>query len=484
MDFLSTDTISEITGRVAQKVGSQRFSLWFKNSTRFALTDELLEVGVPNPFIGDWIETHFTDQIAEAAREVTGRNVQIAYSVNPELMKGVQRRQLDGQADSVAAPVVGRIGQRCRPEVRPVLRQLRGRLESFVVGASNRLAYNAALSVVEAPNGRYGPLFIHGGCGLGKTHLLQGIANTIAEKHPTLQWAYLSGEEFTNRFLAALRSSAVEEFRQRFRRTDVLIIDDVHFLANKKATQEEFLHTFNAIESVGKQVVMASDSHPKLIGQLSASLVNRFVSGIVVKIDSPDYQTRCEILRRRAAVMQREVPEMVVQYVAENLDSNVRELEGALIKLAAFSKLVGEPITLGLARQALADHITRTTPLVHVGNIEQVVSAFFGLSPADLHTSRKARTIALARAIAMYLARKHTEMSFPEIGRLMGNRNHSTVILAYRRLEKKLNEGSAVCWRTPTGKSQMPLGEIIAKLEEQLSSSRRGTGQTSPDRGH
>ena len=468
MDILSNDTVAEIRGRVAQKVGPQRFSLWFKHSTQFALSDERLEVGVANPFVGGWIESHFTEQIAEAAKEVTGRDLQIAYSVNPSLMGDLRKKPPDGPP-CLAAGQTPQAHPSPRGPVGPSgFRPLRGRLESFVVGRCNRLAYNAALAVVESSGPRYGPLFIHGGCGLGKTHLLQGIANAFAEKHSTKRWAYLSGEEFTNRFLAALRASRLEEFRGHLRHLDTLIIDDVHFLANKKATQEEFLHTFNAIDSVGKQVVMASDSHPKLIHQLSTSLISRFVSGIVVKIDPPDFETRCEILRRRASQVHRELPEPVVRYVAEHLENNVRELEGALLKLVAFSSVVGQPISLALARQALAEHIARTSPLIRLADIESVVVKFFGLSTADLHTSRKARTIALARAVAMFLARKHTEMSFPEIGRFMGNKNHSTVVLACRRLSKTLQEDGTVCWPTPTGKSEMRLSELLAKLEEQL----------------
>jgi len=468
VDSTASDIVVEIRGRVAQKLGPQRFNLWLKNSTRFALTDDYLEVGVPNPFIGGWIENHFTDQITEAVREVTGKEVQVAYSVNPSLMENLGKSQLDNQA-RVVSEVPGR-GRRVggRRDGLPKVRPLRGRLETFVVGPSNRMAFTAAQSIASDDGCHYNPLFVHGGCGLGKTHLLQGIANGLLERRSNLNWTYLSGEEFTNQFLSALRRSELGQFRNRLRHLEVLVIDDVHFLANKKATQEEFLHTFNAIDTAGKQVVMASDSHPKLIGQLSDSLVNRFVSGMVVKIDPPEFETRCEILRRQAARMKREVPDAVIEYVAENLDTNVRELEGALLKLAAFGNVAGQPVTMGLAKHALAEHFTRTPPIIHLSDIESVVATFFGLSPADLHTSRKARTIALARAIAMYLARKHTDMSFPEIGRFMGNKNHSTVILACRRIARVLEEEGAVCWLTPTGKDEMPLAALLSRLEEQL----------------
>ncbi len=468
MEPTADNMVTEIRGLIAQKLGPQRFNLWFRNSTRFALSDGFLEVNVPNPFIRGWIENHFSDSIAEAAREVTGRDMQISYAVNPELMVDLKKAQLDNQAKFINRATTGnRRGRSSRP-VRSPGQKLRGRLEDFVVGPTNQLAFNAVQSVANGAADCYNPLFVHGGCGLGKTHLLQGLANRLIESLEGLRWVYLTGEEFTNRFLASLRRSEIEEFRRRFRNLDVLIIDDVHFLANKKATQEEFLHTFNAIESSGKRVVMASDSHPKLIGQFTTSLVSRFVSGMLVKIDPPEFETRCEILRRRASKLNKTVPQPVIEYIAESLDANVRELEGALLKLAAFSSVAGQPISVGLAKRALEEHISRTPRIVRLSDIENVVATFFGLSPADLHTSRKARTVALARAIAMFLARKHTDMSFPEIGRFMGNKNHSTVILACRRINKIYEEEGTVCWNTPTGRSEMPLATLLSRLEEEL----------------
>src|SRR5690606_14602410 len=213
-----------------------------------------------------------------------------------------------------------------------------------------------------------------------------------------VRWEFVNGDDFTNGFVAAIKANQVEAFRQRYRHLDVLIIDDVHFLANKKATQEEFLHTFNAIEALGKHVVLASDSHPKLIGKLSEQVLSRFVGGMVVTIDVPDYRMRCELLRRRARVAARmPVPDDVIQYIAQHLQANVRELEGALLKLAMFSTVSRKPITLSLARCALGDHLQRTQRSLGLDEIDHTVATYFGLTPADLHTSRKTRTIALAR---------------------------------------------------------------------------------------
>jgi chromosomal replication initiator protein len=242
----------------------------------------------------------------------------------------------------------------------------------------------------------------------------------------------------------------------------------MHFIANKKATQEEFFHTFNAIDAVGKRVVLASDAHPKMIADLSESLVNRLVSGMVVRIERPDFATRCEILRRRVAQTGHDVPEPVIAYIADKIHANVRELEGCLLKLMAYASLTKTQITLDLARQALEDHLTQTGKILTVSDIEQSVSTFFGLTPADLHTSRKSRTIALARNIAMYLARKHTDLSFPEIGRLMGNKNHTTVLLACRRIGKAYDEDAEVSWQAVAGTQTRKIQALIECQEEQL----------------
>ncbi|MFQ6047982.1 MAG: chromosomal replication initiator protein DnaA [Phycisphaerae bacterium] len=468
MDRAAPELVCRIQDRVAEKIGPQRYRIWFKDSTRFSLTDGFVNVGVPNLFIGSWIENHFAETIAEAAREVTGEPAQVAFGIDPELHARLRKSQLDWQAEFVASSAERAARQGRRADGEAPAKPLRGRLEHFVVGRCNRLAFAAAQSVVEAPASQFNPLFIHGGSGLGKTHLLQGICNGLSERRQSCRWMYVSGEEFTNQFVLALRNRRVDQFRERFRSVDVLVIDDIHFLANKRATQEEFLHTYNAIEATGRQVVLASDTHPRLMGQLSEALLSRFVCGMVVRIDPPDYETRCEILRRKAGKIGRDLPEEVIRYIAESLQANVRELEGALLKLLAINSVVNEPLTVGLARQALAEHLTRAGRIVTVNDIENIVATFFGLCAADLHSSRKTRTIALARAIAMFLARKHTSMSFPEVGRLMGNKNHSTVILACRRIQRMLDEDGLVRWQSAGGTREMALRTLLGRIEEEF----------------
>lgn len=468
MNSAGTDPARQLEERIAEKVGPQRYKIWFKNATQFHVTDGYLKIGVPNMFIGTWIENHFSDTITDACREVTGEELRLSFAIDPALSKRLRKRQLDSQVTFIAnnPERVAREQRRNGPARQP--RQLRGQIDDFVVGSSNQLAFGCASSVIDEPGRRFNPLFIHGGCGLGKTHLLQAIYNRIKTQHSDLECVYLTGEEFMNSFVYAIKTNNRDAFRHRYRNADVLLLDDVHFLANKKATQEEFLHTFNAIDAAGKQVVMASDAHPKMIGNLSESLVNRFVSGMVVKIDSPSLEERIRVLKSRASQMERPIPDAVIEYVAGKITSNSRELEGALVKLLAFASISRQPITLALAQQALQEHLNKTAPIVKLSDIENVAAIYFGLTPADLHTSRKTRTIALARGIAMLLARRHTTMSFPEIGRLMGNKNHSTVILACAKLNRILDAEGEVRWTGPAGDKRMPLQPIISELEEQL----------------
>jgi chromosomal replication initiator protein len=462
------DIVALIQAGIAEKLGPQRYKVWFKNATQFAVADGHLKISVPNAFICGWIERNFSEAIQEAAQQVVGPECRLSFSVDPRLLQALKKHQLNSQADFIAKNPE-RVMREYKRQGAPPPRKLRGRFEDFVAGSTNELALSVVRRVADRAPDACSPVFIHGGSGLGKTHLLHALGNELAEKYPACRWAYVTGDEFTNEFVLAIRSGQIESFRQRYRNLDVLIIDDVHFLANKKATQEELLHTFNTIDAQRKHIVLASDSHPKLIGQFSEQLLNRFVAGMVVKVDMPDFHMRCEILRRRAlAITPRSIPEDVIAYIAEHLRANVRELEGALLKLVMFSSVARQPITLSLARRALAEHLHRTQRVLGIEEIDQTVATYFGLTPADLHTSRKTRTIALARGIAMYLARKHTDMSFPEIGRFMGNKNHSTVILANRKIEKLVKADERVRRQTPAGAREERLLEVIAKLEEQL----------------
>ena len=458
-----------ILATLRNRLGSQKFNAWFRRGIRIEVEKEYARVAAANTFVANWVEAHFQADIAEAIESYTGRKAPIVVTIDPSLASEMRKRQLDSQADIVRRTVDGRTrGAATTPAAK-----LKYRLEDFVVGESNKLAYSAGLALC---NGRAGSgpgfrlLFVHGSCGVGKTHLVQGICRAASRRSgkSRLRWRYVTGEQFTNDFVAALRSKRFDQFRARYRRLDLLAIDDVHFLAAKPAIQEEFLHTFDAIDAAGSRIVLASDAHPKLVGKLNEQLVSRFVSGMVVKIDPPDEATRLEILRRRASAMKLRAAPAVLPYIARHLRGSVRELEGTLIKLTALSALSGEAVDVTTASAALADHLARTDSAVTLGDIESAAAAFFGITAADIHSSRRTKTVSTARMVAMFLARRHTQISYPEIGRATG-KNHSSVVLAVQRMEKVLATGGELAWQTPAGKRRMPAAKVVELISGQFS---------------
>ncbi|HPY76552.1 MAG TPA: chromosomal replication initiator protein DnaA [Anaerohalosphaeraceae bacterium] len=465
MEAIFTDEVHAIQEHIAKEIGAQQYQIWFRNAARLDLREDCLEIAVANTFISQWIQGHFEKPIQKALQVVLGQSRSVRYATDPSLRPAARSngsvnhsasaRRQNGPAPDEPA------GRRIQP--------LKLKLDSFIVGAKNELAFNAAKTVVQQEKSPFNPLFYHGGYGVGKTHLLQGICNEIAFLRPQSRWLYVSAEDFANQYVLALKTRKLDAFRRRFRGLDLLAIDDIHFLSSKNAMQEEFLHTFNSIDLAGKQIVLASDAHPKEIGALCKKLVNRFVSGMVVRIDPPDFDTRCRILLRRAEAMGHTVRQDVVEYIAGAISSNVRELEGALLKLAAYSSLVGGKMTLAAAQEALSEHIARTDPVVHSSDITACIAEFFQIKPADIYSARKERTVSLARSMAMYLTRRFTKMSFPEIGKAMGNKNHATVILACRKVEEALQRNSQLRWRSPEGFRCVPAKEVLDRLIEKIS---------------
>jgi chromosomal replication initiator protein len=498
---------------IAQRVGPQRFHVWFNNSTRMDLRNDGLEIAVPNDFISEWIGKNFTRPIQEAAHEVLGCNLSVRFNVVPELFNlkhgdsevnsPLQPNGERQKATKKVTPILAAIEpgfpaqalgtailadgpqkavrSSVRSPVKPMMKVVpatqptdgkyvrprpRHDLASFVVGPANQLAYNTVVYVAEFPGAQYNPLFVHGSCGLGKTHLLQGLCKQFAEFHPAKRWTYMTGEEFTNEFLTALRQNKLDTFRRKMRDLDLLAIDDVHFLSGKKATQEEFLHTFNAIEAMGKQVVMASDNHPKMIEEFGESLINRFVSGMVVRVDPPNFSTRCEILRALSLRMGLTLSDEVVGWIARRVTQNVRELEGATTRIAAHVKLSGRTVDVAMVQESLGDLDRQMVAPVRPENIMSAVCDYFGLEHKDLMSGRRQRTISLARSVAMFLVRKTSKLSFPEIGSRMGKRNHSTVISACRRIERALDKNEPLSWNSSIGAREEEATELIQRLEE------------------
>jgi len=465
-NLVTEDAVTAICEQLTANVGPQKYRIWFKHSTRLTLADGYLKIGVPNLFIAGWLENHFDNEINQAAKKVLGPDTKVIFGIDPELSGKQRKTQLDYQAKLVAK--VQDKKRFTRKFQRPIKKPLKLRLNNFIVGSSNELAYNAAKAVINDSKSPFNPLFIHGGYGVGKTHLLQGICNAVCQNRPETDWMYLSAEDFANQFVLALKTKKLEAFRRRMRQTELFAIDDIHFLASKPSTQEEFLHTFNAIDLAGKQVVLVSDAHPKMIGQLSDKLVNRFVSGMVVKVGIPDLEVRQKICRQYAQRIKKHIPDSVIKYIAEHIRTSVRELEGALIKVTAYSALQSKRLDLHMAEQILAEHLARTDPIVHISDIESTVATFFGLTPANIHSSKKNRTVSTARHFSMYLARKFTNMSSPEVGRFMGGKNHATVLLACKKVEDLLKRNTEVRWTGPNGNKISKARTILAKLQDSL----------------
>ncbi|MCK5113374.1 MAG: chromosomal replication initiator protein DnaA [Phycisphaerae bacterium] len=462
------DVLRRVFGTLQDRIGPQKYNAWFKHGTAVSVEDGHIKVSVPNPFVANWIEQHYQSDLIESVETHTGQRLGVVVAIDPSLNGQCSKRELDIQAEIVSRATQGRARPR-KPLSSPVLKHS---LNDFVVGPCNKLAYQAAMTAaMGSGNNSCSQLFVHGSCGVGKTHLLQGICNAISKMHNNgngpLKWKYVTGEQFTNEFITAVRNKQGAQFREKYRKLDLLAIDDVHFLAAKRATQDEFLHTFNAIESAGKQILLASDAHPRMVGELNEQLVSRFLSGMLVKIESPDRETRTAVLRRKAAAMKLELSEEVLSYVTMHIRGSIRELEGTLVKLSALAALENTTVTLSMARDALSDHLARTDSAITLGDIESVTATFFGITPADIHSSRRTRTVSVARMLAMYLARRHTRMSYPEIGRFMG-KNHSSVVLAVQRLEKNLAKNESLTWVTPMGTKEMPASDLLRLLDEQI----------------
>ncbi len=450
-------SLSDIRTRVADRllatVGERKYNRWFADAC-IDCDEDRVAVAVPNRFAADWIAAHFKPEIRTAAENVFGRPIELNIEVRPTAAAATETRRggdsPDHQADP--APTVGPVpASKPGPARRSgqgvaatAVSALRYRLDDYLVGATNRLAYSAVQRLVDGEGDELNPLFVHGGCGVGKTHLLQGLCRRFAETHPGRRWRYTTAEQFTNQYIQAVKSNGLPALRNKLRGLDLLVVDDVHFLSNKTATQAEFLHTFDAIDLNGAKVVMASDCHPKQIQQFSEALVSRFVSGMVVGIDLPDPPLRERLVKAMAGRRGLRLVDAVVPVLADHCRSSVREIEGTLNTLAALTKMeyggVGsEPVGQALVSRLLGLAApSRPTRPVRFQTILQTVCEALGVEPADVRGKSRHRRIVLARSLAAYLARQLTTMSFPELARALGKGNHSTIITASRRIENQI----------------------------------------------
>ncbi|HEV3167760.1 MAG TPA: chromosomal replication initiator protein DnaA [Isosphaeraceae bacterium] len=439
-----TKVETELRAAVAERLGETRFGLWFGEGVHLGVDGDALEVRVPNAFFREWIQGHFASNLIEAAEVVVGRPLRLTFQIDAEAVPQVGHvvhpllprddRRSQAPFPSVPAPPVGP-SERPRSQARPLRR-----LEHFVTGPGNQLAHAAVLEMAQSAGAAFNPLVIQGGIGLGKSHLLEGLGAALRARHPTLVVVQITAEGFTNSFLDAMRSGSLSSFRGRYRSVGALLVDDVHFLAAKRATQDEFLHTFNALADAGAPIALSADQHPRRIARLCDELVTRFLGGMVVKLEPPDLATRRAILKAKAIARGVDVPDPVLDFVAEHLRASVRELEGALHSLLAHALLTGRRIDLTLARLALRDTIRHTAQAVALRDVERAVCELFQVEPDTLKSEGRARVVAYPRMLAMYLARKHTGAAYSEIGRFFGGRNHSTVIAAERKVAAWLRD--------------------------------------------
>ncbi len=420
------DLWEEALKRLREKLGKQNFETWIKPIRVREWRGTEIDLDVPNKFFRDWLLEHFLAPLEETLSDLAHQSIKVSVSVNQQLQTSSRTEKKAEREKQKPARVNNLL-----PKYN---------FENFVVGASNQFAHAASLAVANQPGEHYNPLFIYGGVGLGKTHLINAIGHRIVEKRPSLKVFYLSSESFMNELIGSLRRDRMDEFKSRFRNVDVLILDDVQFIAGKERTQEEFFHTFNSLYESHKQIVTTSDKFPKEIPELEDRLRNRFEWGLIADIQPPDMETRVAILQKKAELEGVLLPHEVAIFLASHIDSNVRELEGSLTRLGAFASLTKAPITVDLVKEVLQNTLKGAHREVTIENIQKTTCDYFNIKMGDLKAKRRTKNIALPRQVAMYLCRKYTSTSFPAIGYKFGGRDHSTVIHASKTIEKKIKE--------------------------------------------
>jgi chromosomal replication initiator protein len=419
----------KILARVETKVNKHTFYTWFKPTSFVGDHGGSLTVRVPDAVFVDWLPKHYSGVIAEATAEVNRPGVSVAFVTEapgdgPILTLGPEESAAVMNAASAAANAApGPAGLNSRYT-----------FDTFIVGSSNQFAHAACRAVAEAPSRSYNPLFIYGGVGLGKTHLMHAIGQYVLKYNRGMKLTYISAERFMNEVINAVRYDRIIDFRERYRTVDVLLVDDVQFIAGKEGTQTEFFHTFNALYDSQKQIVISSDCQPSEIPSLEERLRSRFEWGLIADIQSPDLETRIAILRKKAEAEAVPLADDVAMYIAGRIKSNIRELEGSLIRLLAFASLTGQEITLPLAQQVLRNLVDRDEKAITIETIQKFVAEYYKLKLADLKSRNNSKSIAMPRQIAMYLCKTLTHGSLPEIGRSFGGKHHSTVIHSIRKI--------------------------------------------------
>jgi chromosomal replication initiator protein len=419
----------EILSRIETKVNRHSFYTWFKPTTFVKADARTITVHVPNPLFKDWLMKHYAAVITEAMGEIRKPNLAIDFVSEPQTDEGPRPLNI---ADALPPPenvppaaVGGSAGLNPRYT-----------FDTFIVGSSNQFAHAACRAVAEAPSRSYNPLFIYGGVGLGKTHLMHAVGQYVLQHDRNLKLTYISSERFMNEMINAVRYDRVIDFRERYRTVDVLLVDDIQFLAGKEGTQTEFFHTFNALYDSQKQIVISSDCPPHEIPSLEERLRSRFEWGLIADIGSPDLETKIAILKKKADAETIPLPDNVAIYIASKIKSNIRELEGSLIRLIAYASLTGQELSLPLAQEVLRNIIDHDEKAVTIEVIQKHVADYYNLKLGELKSRNNSKSVAKPRQIAMYLCKSLTHASLPEIGRSFGGKHHSTVIHSIRKVEE------------------------------------------------
>ncbi len=420
----------EILQKIETKVNRHSFNTWFRPTRLLAERGQSVSVLVPNAHFRDWLNKHYSGVILESLDELHRPEIEVVF----------ETARTD--AAPTETPRANLSSSGLRPQALPpfdaasppVLNQ-KYRFDTFVVGSSNQFAHAAARAVAESPSRAYNPLFIYGGVGLGKTHLLHAIGHQILDQNPAVKMVYISAEKFMNELINAIRYDRIIEFRNKHRSFDVLLVDDIQFIAGKERTQEEFFHTFNALYDAQKQIVLSSDAPPREIPTLEERLRSRFEWGLTADIQAPDLETKIAILRKKADAEGVNLPDNVAIFIASRIKSNIRELEGSLIRLIAYSSLTGRTIDLALTQEVLRDLLPSEEKILNLDSIQKYVADHFRLKVSDLKARNNAKSVALPRQIAMYLSKSLTRASLPYIGKAFGGKHHSTVIHSVRKID-------------------------------------------------
>lgn len=464
MNALCDGVTTSLGELLCQRIGAPRYDLWFRDKTKFEADDDRLIVGVANCFYQEWLQKKFTDELRALAEEVFGGPRDIAFVIDPQLFRTERQRQAsDSGTTSPAGPT--RESSPAAPATASRLRlpRRRRRLEDFVVGPCNRVAHAAALSVVEEPGEGPVPLVLHGPVGTGKSHLLEGIHGALRERLPEARVLLLTAEEFTNRFLASMHAQKQGSFRKQFRDCDVLLVDDLQFLAKKRATQEEFLHTLEVLQRDGRPVIVTCDCHPRLAEIFLPELTDRLGGGAVWGLTLPAMATRRALLAARTAGSE-PWPAEVLDFLAEQLRGNARELEGAVHAIRHLARVTDRPLSLELAREATAEVLRSSVRVVQLADVERATLTALGLPTGTLQSRQRRWQVSAPRMLAMYLARKHTAATYGEVGHHFGRRNHSTVVAAEKKVRSWLDAREDLLM----GTRKLPVADVLQRIEAEL----------------